>query len=70
MIEIDHRGRENKLLQAVEMVNLNELIIIPLIPKKLLSKNELDDPDYRLKQLQKDYGEKFSITCSKCHHCR
>ena len=28
------------------------------------------DPDYRLKQLQKKYGQKFPITCSKCHHCR
>ena len=31
---------------------------------------ELHDPDYHLKQLAKLSGGKFSITCSKCHHCR
>ncbi len=31
---------------------------------------ELNDPDYSLKQLVKLSGGKFTITCSKCHHCR
>jgi len=31
---------------------------------------QLTDPDYRLKQLEKLNGGKLSITCSKCHHCR
>ena len=35
-----------------------------------LPPESLTDPDYRLKQLQKESGGKLSITCSKCHHCR
>lgn len=35
-----------------------------------LSSEELIDPDFRLKQLEKLNKGRFSITCSKCHHCR
>ncbi len=35
-----------------------------------LSLEQLTDPDYALKQLEKLNGGKLSITCSKCHHCR
>jgi len=35
-----------------------------------LSPEQLTDPDYRLKQLEKLNRGKFSITCSRCHHCR
>lgn len=35
-----------------------------------LSLEQLTDPDYRLKQLEKLNGGKLSILCSKCHHCR
>ena len=35
-----------------------------------LSPEQLADPDYALKQLEKLNGGKLSITCSKCHHCR
>ena len=35
-----------------------------------LSHEQLTDPDYTLKQLEKLNGGKLSITCSKCHHCR
>ena len=35
-----------------------------------LSNAQLTDPDYSLKQLVERSGGKFSITCSKCHHCR
>jgi len=37
---------------------------------KELSHDQLTDPDYALKQLAKRSGGRFSITCSKCHHCR
>ena len=37
---------------------------------KELSHEQLTDPDYRLKQLEKLNRGKLSITCSKCHHCR
>lgn len=35
-----------------------------------LSFEQLTDPDYRMKQLERLNKGKFSITCSKCHHCR
>jgi len=35
-----------------------------------LSPEQLTDPDYALKQLEKLNRGKLSITCSKCHHCR
>lgn len=35
-----------------------------------LTNEELTDPDFRLKQLEKLNKGKLSITCSKCHHCR
>ncbi|GAG23179.1 unnamed protein product [marine sediment metagenome] len=35
-----------------------------------LSLEQLTDPDFSIKQLQKLNGEKLEITCSKCHHCR
>ena len=35
-----------------------------------LSPDQLTDPDYALKQLEKLNEGKLSITCSKCHHCR
>lgn len=35
-----------------------------------LSREQVTDPDYALKQLEKLNGGKLSITCSKCHHCR
>lgn len=35
-----------------------------------LTEEQLTDPDYALKQLEKLAGGKLNITCSKCHHCR
>ena len=35
-----------------------------------LSYEQLTDPDYALKQLQRAYGSNYSVGCSKCHHCR
>jgi len=35
-----------------------------------LSTEQLTDPDYALKQLEKLNGGRLQITCSKCHHCR
>ena len=40
------------------------------IDSKLLPPESLNDPDYRLKQLQKIFGGGSTIGCSKCHHCR
>lgn len=38
--------------------------------KKTLTKEQLIDPDYRLKFLQKEFNLDKVIGCSKCHHCR
>ena len=35
-----------------------------------LTTEQLNDPDFRLKQLEKLSNGKTTITCSKCHHCR
>ena len=35
-----------------------------------LTLEQLADPDYALKQIDKLNNGKFSIICSKCHHCR
>ena len=35
-----------------------------------LTNEELTDPDFRLKQIEKLNKDKLQITCSKCHHCR
>jgi len=40
------------------------------IDPSLLSSEELTDPDYRLKMLQQEYGKGYTISCSRCHHCR
>jgi hypothetical protein len=51
-------------------INFNNLIIPKFIDKSLLTKEQKDDPDYRLKVLERDYNLKNTISCSKCHHCR
>jgi len=35
-----------------------------------LTVEQLNDSDFRLKQLEKLSKGKATITCSKCHHCR
>ena len=35
-----------------------------------LTNDELTDPDFRIKQLEKLNKVRLPITCSKCHHCR
>ena len=37
----------------------------------MMTYEQLHDPDYHIKQLAKHFGgDRFAITCSKCHHCR
>jgi len=43
---------------------------VKFLDKKELAKEQINDPDYRLKAIQKYYGDKFTISCSRCHHCR
>jgi len=35
-----------------------------------LTNEELTDPDFRIKQLERLNKVRLPITCSKCHHCR
>ena len=53
-------------------VVMNSLTGNPL--RKFLSEHEttmeMRDPDYALKELEKINHGKYSVTCSKCHHCR
>jgi len=35
-----------------------------------LTEEQLTDPDYALKELEKLNGGRLNVTCSKCHHCR
>ena len=35
-----------------------------------LTTDQLNDPDFRLKQLAELNKHQAVITCSKCHHCR
>lgn len=49
--------------------------MIQLIKPKFRNHNELSliqitDPDFRLKQLESLNEFGYSITCSRCHHCR
>lgn len=40
------------------------------IDKHNLTKEQLTDPDYRLKMIQEMFGREIPVSCSKCHHCR
>lgn len=52
------------------MIDVSKSPIPLFVDRSLLSYDELNDPDYALKQLEQLNGGYYSITCSKCHHCR
>jgi hypothetical protein len=57
--------------KTIEFKNdISEIIKPKFRDSTELSPEQLTDPDYRLKQLEKLNRGKFSITCSRCHHCR
>ena len=56
--------------QVNEKGKIDNLSKPKFIDKKLLQEEQITDPDYRLKFLEKQYGNKYPISCSKCHHCR
>lgn len=48
-----------------------KMISVPLfLDPESICAEALTDPDYRLKWLEKFYGKKYPVSCSKCHHCR
>ena len=48
---------------------LNEDGSPKFVPREELAE-EMLDPDYGLNLLAKMNGGRYTITCSKCHHCR
>lgn len=66
--------KEAEMSDIKTMRKLNRTVIETGSPKfrehSELSTEQLTDPDYRLKQLEKLNEGKLPVTCSKCHHCR
>ena len=52
------------------MIDVSKSSIPLFVDPSTLSYEELHDPDYALKMLAVINNGKYSITCSKCHHCR
>ena len=52
------------------MIDVSKVPHPVFVDRSLLSEEELTDPDYALKQLAVINKGVYSITCSKCHHCR
>ena len=65
------------MTEVVRNMNTGEVVINPLtghplakfIPTEDLTP-EMRDPDFALHELEKINNGKYSVTCSKCHHCR
>jgi hypothetical protein len=62
-------GHVQRIINANDPTNVGVNFPVFVDPATL-TKEQLTDPDYRLKAIQKEYGGKYSIGCSKCHHCR
>jgi len=60
----------DKIMVKDSKKNAAEVIEPKFRDPSQLSPEQLTDPDYALKQLEKLNRGKLSITCSKCHHCR
>jgi hypothetical protein len=75
VLEIKNSKRGGIEMDNKEIVKELEGDVSEIIEPKFrkhseLSTEQLTDPDYALKQLEKLNGSKLSITCSKCHHCK
>jgi hypothetical protein len=53
-----------------ELVDVSKSSIPLFVDRMRLSEEQLKDPDYALKELEKLNKGRYSVTCSKCHHCR
>ena len=62
-------GQVQRIIAANDSTNVGVIFPVFVDPASL-TKEQLTDPDYRLKSLQREYGDKYTIGCSKCHHCR
>jgi hypothetical protein len=67
-------GEEAEMSEREVVKGVNRNVLEKIEPKfrksSELSTEQLTDPDYRLRQLEKLNDNKLPITCSKCHHCR
>ena len=52
------------------MIDVSKFAFPIFRDRKDLTQVQLCDPDYGLKELEKLNNGIFTITCSKCHHCR
>jgi hypothetical protein len=60
LVETDERFKGIKKTQQVfRFINPNDL------PPEALT-----DADYRIKMLERQFGNMNPVFCSKCHHCR
>jgi hypothetical protein len=55
---------------TMELVDVSKSTTPIFRDRAMLSYEQLHDPDYALKELEKLNNGNYSITCSKCHHCR
>jgi hypothetical protein len=52
------------------LVDVSKSSVPLFVDRASLTYEELNDPDYPLKELERLNNGKYSLTCSKCHHCR
>jgi len=57
-------------MREMEEIEENESVVTKFIDPYELTVEQLTDPDYAIKEIEKLNGGNLSITCSKCHHCR
>ncbi len=59
-IEVDERFKEiRKVDHIYKFLNPDDLL-----------PEQYRDPDYRMKFIERTFGNMNPISCSKCHHCR
>ena len=54
----------------MDLINVSKFSFPLFRDRSLLSPEELNDPDFALKDLERLNNGRYSVTCSKCHHCR
>lgn len=54
----------------MELIDVSKSNVPLFVDPSTLSFEELNDPDHALKELARLNNGLYSITCSKCHHCR
>lgn len=70
-VQREAKGRKEEMTE-VALPDVSKSPVPLFRDRSLLSEEELTDPDYGLKQLEKINNGRYNIGigCSKCHHCR